>query len=138
MIHKNIWKPDTCDCQIEYEWDDSQSEAVRTHTCSRVIKACSYHEKYPDKNENYSVVVDENRRKNLLYKHIIDNVSGAVDEKIQSDGSAVKELKKGLEYKWSFDEDRNLVVDLAGFSAAQKNEIKTLASNNFGEKVKIK
>jgi hypothetical protein len=36
MIQTTTWHPDTCECVIEYTWDDQQKEDVRKHTFSKV------------------------------------------------------------------------------------------------------
>ena len=80
----------------------------------------------------------ENKRKNIVFSKILENLPEVVDEITQEDGSKVKQLKFGLEYKWSFNKDRNLVVDLVGFGVAEKNIVRGLAQKEFGNKVKIK
>ena len=132
------WRPDTCDCELEYEWDDSQSEDVRTHTISNVLKACPAHAGEPDKVKHYNNVLGENQRKNIVFGKILESVPTATRDKLQEDGSTVKDLKLGKEYKWSFDAQRNLVIDLVGFTAGEKLEVKTLSDNLFPNKVKIK
>ena len=137
MIHKNIWKPDTCDCEIEYEWDDSVLTEQRVHTVSKIIKCCDAHKNLTDKVQNYNTVVNENTRKNILYGKILE-IPSLVQERTKENGEKIKELKEGLEYRWSFDKDRNLEVELVGFGTEEKNIVKDLAQTNFGNKVKIK
>ena len=136
MIHKNIWKPDTCKCQIEYQWDDLVDVKDRVHTVSKIIYACPVHQGNT-KEECYDTVLDENQRKNILHGEIL-KIPTVVQEKIQDDGNTIKELKAGLKYDWSFDKDRNLEVDLVGFSGTDKNTVEILASSLFGSKVIIK
>lgn len=130
------WRPDTCGCEIEYSWDDTQSEDVRTHSAHKINKACEFHS--GDKDTHYGVVLDENKRKNLVYKDIIENISTAVTQKEQEDGTMVTVLKKGKEYKWSFDADRNLVVELIGFTKQEKDALKVLTDQKFPGKVSQK
>jgi len=35
-MKKTLWKPSTCQCEVEYEWDRDSSEATRTHVITRV------------------------------------------------------------------------------------------------------
>ena len=40
------WTPDTCSCQIEYEWDETTDETHRpTHIFHKVVKNCGIHGK---------------------------------------------------------------------------------------------
>lgn len=139
MIKKTLWKPDTCECEIEYEWDDTQKEDVRIHLASRVIKACEIHKALADKiTDHFSVVLEENQRKNKFLAQIIENCPSLVSEIIDANGNVIKKLKSSLEYKWSFDEDRNLEIELTGLSPSEKTIINNLAINFVGGKVKIK
>ena len=60
-----------------------------------------------------------------------------VEEITQEDGSVAKQLKKGRDYKWSFDAERVLQVDLVGFTIAEKDALKILADDLFPNKVTI-
>ena len=137
MIKVTKWRPDTCGCEIDYQWDDAQNEDVRTHTVFEVIKACPAHSGETDKNIHYAKVLDENKRKNIVLKEILDKIPSLVIEKEQEDGTLIKVLKKGVEYKWSFDVQRNLEVNLVGASLAEKNVLKTIVNIKFPNKVKI-
>ena len=136
-MKKTLWKPDTCDCEIEYEWDDSVPENQRTHSVSRIIKQCPIHKELATSEKCFGAVLEENIRKNSFLKEIMDNISEVVEETTSADGKTFKKLKDGLEYNWSFDSARNLVVDLSKFEEQLKNKIKTLAVSKFGGKVLI-
>ena len=136
MIKITTWRPDTCGCELEYEWDDTTTGDNRVHTFKRATRQCPAHAGLTPKN-CYNNTLDENKRKNILFGEILEKMPSVVQEKLQADGTKTKELKPGLEYKWSFDANRNLEVDLVGFSVAEKNEVKGLA-NLFSNKVKIK
>ena len=138
MIKITRWKPDTCDCIIDYQWDDQSDENNRVHTVSNVVARCSAHQALTTIVDVYNAVRDENSRKNIIYGQIIKNLSSAVEEVIQEDGSRIKRLKSGRDYKWSFDKDRNLVIDLVGFVQQEKDVISSLVSSEFGSKVIIK
>jgi len=43
MIRTTRWYPDTCDCIVEYQWDDDVPEAEREHRISRMVAQCAEH-----------------------------------------------------------------------------------------------
>ena len=138
MLKITRWRPDTCDCELEYEWDDSQNEDVRTHSVKNILKACPVHSSIATKGQHYATVLDENQRKNKVLGEILEKLPALVEEVTQEDGTTVKKLRKGLEYKWSFDVDRNLEVDLVGAKLTEKSAVKVLTDVLFPGKVKIK
>ena len=97
MIKITKWRPDTCGCEIDYQWDDAQNEDVRVHTIFEMIKVCPAHSGETDKVVHYAKVLDENQRKNIVLKEILEKVPSAVRDKIQEDGSIVKDIKLGKE-----------------------------------------
>ena len=137
MIQITRWRPDTCKCSIEYSWDDSLEIKDRVHSAHRVVSACAAHVEIPDKFSHYSVLTDENSRKNKFLSAIIENIPEARIEKTQEDGTVVKELKPGLEYSYSFDADRNLIVDLKGFPEKAKSDALGIAQTAFPDKIQI-
>lgn len=96
MIQKTLWSPDTCECQIEYQWDDAVAQEDRVHTVSRVLKACPIHDHHADIDAHYEDVLKENQSKNKAI------------------GLLVKTLPKldggENEIQWSFDKDRNVIL----------------------------
>lgn len=107
------WKPDTCGCVIEYEWDSESPESVRVHSVSSVKNKCKWHLNDTNDIACYEKVLNENKTKNELLMIILDKFPGIVDETIDSDtGELKKVLKSGLEYYWNFDEQRKLHVEI--------------------------
>ena len=137
MIKITTWRPDTCECEIEYSWDDSLDENTRVHTAHKINKACSVHQTVADKVLHYGIVLEENQRKNKLYGAILENIPAVVQDVLQPDGSITKQLKAGLDYKWSFDANRIMEIDLVGFTVVPKTAIQNLANILFPNKVKI-
>jgi hypothetical protein len=59
--HTTTWRPDTCGCVIDIEWDDG--DAPRVHKAKRV-SPCPDHQ--GDAEAVFAAVLDENRRKNSV------------------------------------------------------------------------
>jgi len=114
------WYPDTCDCVIEYEWDDSESEEVRTHTLKRVVAKCHAH-KAVDHNSLFDVVLEENRRKNHVF---------AIAQSVREDLTPDK-------YRFRFDDKRNLIVNFLGVTPPEKAEIMRRCAEHYGNKVRL-
>ena len=93
-IQKTQWSPDTCRCSIEYEWDDSVSAELRTHTMASIQK-CTIHSSLTDSNA-YVAVVDENQSKNKAIGLLISNVGRLAG--------------KEDDILWRFNADRSITV----------------------------
>jgi len=96
---KNQWKPDTCGCVLEFEFDADAPDSERVVTPTQVVKACAHHPLGTTVKENYDKVLDENQRKNFSIKELVDQVPELKSEDI----------------KFSFDDDRTLVLKLPGY-----------------------
>lgn len=136
MIRINRWRPDTCECVIEYQWDDTVDEDNRTHAVSSIIQACEFHSSAKNQAAHFAEVVTENQKKNQVYGVIMEGSTTATKDELNKDGSTTKVFKEGKEFAWSFDEERNLVVELKGFTAQEKTEAATLLEDF--EKTSIK
>lgn len=121
MIQRNTWKPDTCDCHIEYEWDDTLSENDRVHTVSKIIKACSLHDHHVNKENHYNDVLAENTSKNkaigLLTKSI-PKLDGGQNE-----------------VKWRFDIDRNVVLSHPLLNKQDKDKMNAMDKSDISKLV---
>ena len=121
MIQKTLWSPDTCGCSLEYSWDDSVPQELRTHSISKVIKACPIHSHHPDKESHYADVLSENQSKNkavgLLVKTIA-KLDGGQDE-----------------VKWRFDDKRDLILSHPLLNQKDKDDMNALDKSTIGKKV---
>ena len=131
-IKTTRYSPDTCQCVIEYTWDDTQPEATRTHTLSTISK-CSAHSALGDTTA-YNTVFEENPRKNQTLRHILDNSPTTALYDI-IDG--VRQLKPTLGFNFSFSgtaPDRVITVSFTGITLTtnQKNSLQTFLNNRFG------
>jgi hypothetical protein len=109
-IQKTLWSPDTCECQIEYQWDDSVPQDQRVHTISKIVKSCQIHSHHgSDKESHYADVLSENQSKNKAIGLLIKTLPNL-------DG-------KDKEIKWRFDNNRNVILS---HDSLTKDDIKTL------------
>lgn len=121
-IQTTRWRPDTCKCIMEYQWDDTVPQDQRTHSVSKIVEACPIHTGQPDKETHYNIVKDENQSKNKAVGLLVKTFA-------KLDGGAE-------EIKWRFDENRNIILshpalnaaDKAIFTALNKSEIKKQVS----------
>lgn len=96
MLKVTTWSPDTCDCIINYSWDDSLKEDDRIHKVSEIVKPCSVHLGLDDIS-HYNAVLEENSRKNIAIGYITDT-------------------NPGTEISWSFDANRILILNVKNVS----------------------
>lgn len=134
------WSPDTCECVIEYEWDDSVPEDQRTHTPKTFVNICDAHKNLAQLASRFDQVTDENQTKNFVLGELIDSVPEIREEVTDNEGKTHYELKRGVKYEWSFDQDRKLEVSLRGvdLSTAKKTAITNLLNQKFPNKAILK
>lgn len=134
MIHTNQWSPDTCEgfgCTIEYQWDDANPNVKFNYN---IIKTCPDHDGILSNELFYTVMLNENQRKNRIWNELKStNWSDLVDDL----GDGQFEWKPGVIITWSWsgiDEDRVLNVDLSQtpLTTNQKNQAQTWADSQFG------
>jgi ABC-type transporter MlaC component len=141
-IHVTRWSPDTCDCIIEYEWDDSAPPENRQHNLSNYVRTCTFHQSLATDSTKYSTVVDENTRKNHTLGLALDNGPASLfDESNDTDNDGntvtVRTLKRSITFNWSWTgtgASRVLNVTFIGISLTnqQKNTIRNILNNRFG------
>ena len=137
MIKITTWKPDTCGCVLEYEWDDTQPENARVHTFRGANIKCTHHQYLVD-NTHWNQVLDENQTKNKIHGLLLENFPNLVDIVTEKNGEIVKKFKPNIEYKWAFDINRKLEVEIIGGSIADKTKLKDLSDTKIGlNKIKI-
>ena len=71
-INQTTWRPDTCDCEVVYQWDSDVPSEQRIHTFISVKNEPS-HVKFMSPQEKYDVILEENQRKNNAIGEIIKN-----------------------------------------------------------------
>lgn len=103
-MKQTTWRPDTCGCEIVFEWDETIPASERQHEFKKFNKKCQHHNAEPD----MAKIHDENKTKNA-----------AVSE--------VEKLTK--KYSWSFDAGRNLIITLDVSEKAKKAQLENALKN---------
>lgn len=123
MKHINAYRPDTCGCELHYEWDDATPEIqvpIDSYTDVngqlRTTLRCEAHADIASHHEVHEHVFKENRTKNFFLKHVTEAHERFVDVEHRENGE-VRRLKKGINYQFSFTgkgKERKMVAKLHG------------------------
>ncbi len=132
-IKTTRWTLDTCECIIEYTWDDSTSESTRTHTLDNYITKCPAHSILATDTDRWNTILSENPRKGGSLQICMDNVSTLTT--INEDGQVV--LKPTIKFNFSWTgtaPNRVLNISFSGIALSDsiKNNLQTLIDNKFG------
>ncbi len=116
-IRVTRWTPDTCDCVLEYSWDDTQDENTRTHSHKAVVQRCPEHERlgFGDKGL-YDQVMKENTCKSKTF-----GLAKAIEPTLELDNMA-----------WFFDSGRNLHVVIPALNSLKKVKLQKDSDTAFG------
>lgn len=101
------WKPDTCNCIVEYSWDTSIPEESRNHTLSSIVNHCAYHQNVTDPQDLFVKVREENWKKNDVVKTLKEQFQDLRHDDIS----------------FSYDEDRTLHVLLSNLTSQDKKAL---------------
>ena len=133
----NRWSPDTCDCIIEYTWDDDGSPPEnRIHIPSNIVTKCPAHQTVATTEEVYDTVLNkENRRKNLAFQLALDNTPEGLLYIL--DQNSQKLLKQGITYEFNFTgvaPNRVLNIKFNGvtLTANQRNGVQNKIDELYG------
>lgn len=144
MKQITTWRPDTCKCVIHYEWDDAVPVEQRVHTpVEQAVKhdgtvvprvVCPAHAGMNlgagKKAEHFAAVQGENRMKNRALTRIMEGNPKLQETVIdQSTGEELVQFKRGHEPKWSFDANRNLIIDVDTKGVLTKGEKAAIESS---------
>ncbi len=111
MIQTTTWRPDTCACSITYQWDSDLPGDQRVHTPVS-SNPCDIHIAVGDHVAVFSAVSGENQGKNKAY----DDICIAVPRLVPDD------------FKFSFDKQRNLIVDVKGLDPSETTLVQSTLS----------
>ena len=139
-IKTTEWSPDTCDCQIDYEWDDSLPQEQITYNIKFLGKSCNAHKNLlPNAPVTYSCILDENQKKNKSLQLALENAPSQLADIFTSpvDGSQTVTLKHDIIFTFSFTgtaPNRVLTIQFVGASlnSNQKNSIQNKLNQIFG------
>ncbi len=117
------WKPDTCGCEFFVDFETrrvSSGTRCASHARTSTLKL-------------FETVHDENVRKNKS-RDAVMSVAALVDKKLASDGSGqiVSEFKKGIKFSWSFDDQRQLVIDVQGMPEHARKSVEQAIEKSLG------
>jgi len=128
------WRPDTCACDLEYEWDDALSPDVRTHVGTVIHRACTDHALLLVPAVHHAAVQDENQRKNGVLSLAVASLTRVSEERTGEDGVLYRALKPAVSYAWAFSASRVLRVSFSGVTlpSPDKNTLQALADTRFG------
>ena len=90
MIRTTLWKPDTCKCAIEYEWDDAVPQDIRTHSFERFINQCQHHTEV-----DWSKALQHNQEKNQT----LATIKQTYPELLKADGEFADDVAPSWEIK---------------------------------------
>lgn len=127
MMHTTRWSPDTCGCVVEYEWDDKEPPEERTHSIIGALQRCPRHALLSAHSDHWTVLTEENSRKNRLLEHLLDN-DPALSEK---DPEGNPRLKDGA-VSWNFDDSGTLHVVVPSLGAQAKATAQRATESKFG------
>jgi len=119
------YSPDTCECIVEYTWDDQVEEANRTHDFSEIKKACPDHAGLTGATL-YDTLLKENSTKNILRQEIIDSITRLTKKITVADGSEVDDLD--VDFNWSFtgnDANRQLNLTMTQLTDPEKTQLQS-------------
>ena len=137
MIQTTTWRPDTCDCELHYSWDDSVPAEERVHKPESVVITssgqtlptveCQHHVGMVDIEDHHNVVQEENTRKNNIAKHLVETYP----ELSEVDSGGNMRLRANT-FLWSFDSERKLVTSVEGLSDIKKAELQGEVDSKHG------
>lgn len=128
------WSPDTCECVIDYQWDEKLPLEDRVLTLSAVQHKCPAHASLSNE-AVYEAVSDyqtgENPRKNRALALIADQAL--------PQGTDSEKSNFGMECLWSFDQNRLLTIEVPDLPAPIITAMQQKVNDELGiNKVKIK
>lgn len=132
---RNRWQPDTCGCEVEFEFDDDADAVERKHKLVKIHKACKAHadlHSYLNRTFEDAAVPfhQENKRKNMA----LDAYANALG--LPNDETRHEKTSQNLA-KWYFDENRILHIVSKGLTKTKITQVHNQLAEKFGEKTVV-
>lgn len=132
-----ILQPDVCKCVLEFT-DETKAEKLVA-----VRSKCPDHSLIPD-NLLTDVIVEECQRKNFLQGYLFAQIPSLTRTLTREEKDLFHSITgqvapdtvrvQGKDYKWLFDTNRNLEIELVGFDVKEKADAQNIISTNFSTK----
>lgn len=137
MIKTTRWRPDTCECVLEYSWDDSVSQNKREHINPVAVQTCEAHKALASHSAKYTAVSEESTNRQKALEIIKASLPDHVQERTQDDGTVVTEFKPGLSPTHAFGDNfvgngRVLQMAVPAIDNAIKADLETEFDSNIG------
>lgn len=129
MIKVTKWRPDTCQCAVEYAWDSDLEIEDREHTLHSIAQCGAHSELTPE--EAYSIVCQENVLKNQVMSEIMANAPELVKTVVDDAGNQSLDFIDSKRPEFSYDEDRNLIISIKDSKVS--DNIKTVLESKYDE-----
>jgi hypothetical protein len=132
-IRTTRWGPDTCQCILEYTWNDSLPQDQITTTFSNIVSACPSHIGLPSAQAIYNAVNEENPRKNMSLQQMLDTGPNTLYDIVNGN----RQFKNGISvnFVWTGTApNRVLTLTVAGITltGAQRTTIQNALNTRFG------
>ena len=124
------WRPDTCGCDVVYQWDNDLPPGQRVFTVHSVRRRCAAHSGLSD-SALLTALLDQNRRKNHMYTLMAEALEYLDGEGYPDENAFVI----AHQVTWWFTgsgSERVLHVSVANINQGQRNKAQKAADDYFG------
>lgn len=128
MLRQTRWSPDTCNCVLDYQWDDSVPESARTYTLKNIEKRCPEHNAV-NNDQLYDAVLSENQGKNAAFGEIERLLAPPNQD---ADAREALQRKISRSFDWRFDDQRKLVVNYPEITDGQLMQLQQALDARLG------
>ena len=131
MIVQMGWEPDTCGCRVVHSVDTDTSQRALVN----YIFTCSFHRPISGDSPRYTVMGDDNIRKNSVEGVGLENFKSLLTGTDPETGAIV--YKSGIAFNWFYSgisSSRVLTVSYSGvaISIANRDTLQTSYNTRFG------
>lgn len=127
------WRPDTCGCVLEYDWDDEAPFDPVTNWTA--VKSCDAHA--GTEHLEQTTVLKENQHKNRIVNELVSEFPQLRRKRFNMETGEVEEEMDPNKLRWSFNDQRELVVSLPTLPEPAKASLKAALEAAHKGKVRI-